>query len=219
MLGVAESNYCFPSNDPPDAVIKQGIRKISLEHMRFTVEKEREQESIRRECVSRARSNFISLNTGLNISASVIFDFSDIKSTMIDKYAASICSGVLRFSDTLLDMKSRHEYEKFTLYLSVVQDPAHARWQCVNNSIGWVKKVREEALAERLSRKDAGLRKYRREYDESWLLIFVDKTKGSSMFTLSEFPAHATMFDKVFVATDQDYIELQHANTTDKPSR
>lgn len=218
LRGIPEENCSFTVHDPPDAVIVQNTHRISLEHTEHLVDKEREQESIRRACVARAKSKFTSKYKKKFISAHVLFDnITNITNDMIDQYATRICDGVLHFVDAVHEIRSRHKYGNVTLHLSQVQDSIYARWRCTNNSVGFSKKIREEALAKRLSKKDAGLRRYREEYDENWLLIFVDITKGSSMYTLSEPPTHATMFDKVFVSTDQEFIELERATTARAP--
>lgn len=72
------------------------------------------------------------------------------------------------------------------LYVTTLPDGVTPRWICVDNAVGWSRKLLLTELTGIVSEKERLLPIYRKDYDSVILLLVADRTKTSGMYNLTE---------------------------------
>lgn len=208
LLGFDNDNLQFPDNDPPDALISTTGGVIALEHTRVISEKEREEETIKAKCVLKTRKEWFKAELPA-ISADILFnDQGPLTYSQIDLATKIIYDKIFQFVGPLHHIKSRTSDASITVYISSCAPGMRAHWRCINNHVGWVKKIANSKLQTTITRKSKAIKRYSHPYDKAWLLVFLESEYASSMYSLDTQFLHESGFDRIYLSNGFEYKEL-----------
>lgn len=213
LLGYKESDISYPESDPPDAYVQSENGQISLEHTRIIQKEERPIETIRENCIRRAKAQWTD-SARPTLSVNILFNSSSLVSyKQINKYSDLIVNAIYNFVGPLQHTKSRIHSKEITCYVSLCPLASADHWTCVNNHIGWVKLISESRLRDTILKKSGAIQRYRHKEHETWLLLFVESEYASSMFSFETHYNHESDFDRVFISNGHQYKELVKRQT------
>jgi hypothetical protein len=97
---------------------------------------------------------------------------------------------------------------KFYLTALPAEIGEYKRWLCVNNSVGWVRRLDANLLASRIQAKAAKINEYRNAAKRIALLLVVDGTCESGMlqWRKDEHPPHPRGFDAIYLYVHPDVV-------------
>lgn len=172
--------------NPPDFILYFDGRKVAAEVTRVFIEPDpgrkgskcRQQESHRTQWLRSLAESYYQ-KTDVPIQVQVLLPGS---ASLDEGSSSEVLSSLLKSSELVLWKQQRYELDLapgtvklFVLRLPVMARFTHySRWTCQNDHMRFAPRLSEDHVGNAVRRKEHSLRRYRADYDETWLLVVVD---------------------------------------------
>jgi len=101
----------------------------------------------------------------------------------------------IKSDNTIISLRKSYDFE-------------HNKWRFTGDTLGWVNK-QNKPLLESIHKKSEKLLEYRNRYDKNWIYIHISRLKSYGKYEINHNEPICTIFDKVFVAEEDQYTEMK----------
>lgn len=190
-------------NHPPDAQARVGNCLVSIEHTRLTKQQQKEHSALRK----RILDECMQLCDWEKYSVQVLLKPGVLHYHKVSSIAGEISNIVNTNSKYIGQDRMRIENGSVILSIRLSHEFERNKWKFVEDSCGWVSQT-NDPLIERIAAKEKHLSKYCNDYKECWLLVCYDRFKTHGFFELDLTSPIKTSFDRVFVMSERNIVEV-----------